>query len=111
MEIVVSQEQGRVPVTVFHVKGDINTKTYDQLQKQAEQALQAGARYLLLDLTEVPYVSSYGIRAISHIFTLLKDKAQGEDAVSKGIRDGTFKSPYLKLFKPTPPVLKVLTTA
>ena len=111
MDIVVSQEQGRVPVTVFHIKGDINTDTYDQLQKQAEQALQAGTRYLLLELTEVPYVSSYGIRAISHVFTLLKDKAQGEDAVSQGIRDGTFKSPYLKLFNPTPQVRKVLTTA
>jgi len=111
MEIVVSQEQGRVPVTVLHVKGDINTETYDQLQKQAEQALQAGTRYLLLDLTEVPYVSSYGIRAISHVFTLLKDRSQDKDVVSKGLRDGTFKSPYLKLFNPTPQVLKVLTTA
>ena len=111
MEIVVSQEQGRVPVTVLHVKGDINTETYDQLQKQAEQALQAGMCYLLLDLTEVPYVSSYGIRAISHVFTLLKDRSQDKDVVSKGLRDGTFKSPYLKLFNPTPQVLKVLTTA
>jgi anti-anti-sigma factor len=113
MEITISQEQGRVPVTVFHIKGDINTETYDRLQAQAQQAMQAGARYLLLDLAQVPYVSSYGIRAISQIFTWLRDLAQDQDeaAISKGLRDGTFKSPHLKLTNPSQQVLKVLTTA
>ena len=113
MEITISQEQGRVPVTVFHIKGDINTETYDRLQAQAQQAMQAGARYLLLDLAQVPYVSSYGIRAISQIFTWLRDLAQDQDeaAISKGLRDGTFKSPHLKLTNPSQRVLKVLTTA
>jgi hypothetical protein len=40
MEIVVSQELGRVPITVFHIQGDINTETYDPLQTQAQQAIQ-----------------------------------------------------------------------
>ena len=53
MEITVSQQRGRVPVTVFHVKGDINTETYEQFQAQAQQAIQAGTRHLALDLTEV----------------------------------------------------------
>ncbi len=112
MEIAVSQEQGRVPVTVFHVKGDINTETYERLESQAQQAIQSGARHLLLDLSEVPYVSSYGIRAISQVFTWLRG-SQGEDdvTVSKGLRDGTWKSPNLKLLKPNPRVLKVLTTS
>jgi len=86
MEIKVSQEQSQVPVTVFHIKGDINTETFEQLQAQAQQAIQAGTRHLLLDLAQVSYVSSYGIRAISQIFTWLRDSAQDQDpaAMSKG---------------------------
>lgn len=111
MEIVVSQQKGKVPVTVFHIKGDINTETYEQLQSQVQQAIQTGTRYLLLDLTQVPYVSSYGIRAISQIFTWLRDSKDEDDAtVSKGLRDGTFKSPHLKLLNPSQRVLEVLTT-
>jgi anti-anti-sigma factor len=113
MEIMVSHQQGRVPVTIFHIKGDLNTETYEQFQAQAQQALQAGTRYLLLDLSEVPYVSSYGIRGISQVFTWLRDTRQGESEadVSQGLRDGSFKSPHLKLFNPSRRVLQVLTKA
>ncbi len=113
MEIIVSHQQSRVPVTVFHIKGDLNTATYEQFQAQAQQALQAGTHYLLLDLSETSYVSSYGIRGISQVFTWLRDTWQGESEadVSQGLRDGSFKSPHLKLLNPSRQVLKVLTTA
>ena len=112
MEIMVSQRQGRVPVTVFHVKGDINTETYEQFQAQAQQAIQAGARYLALDLTEVSYVSSYGIRGISQVFTWLRDASHGEDAqaLDRDLKDGAWKSPHLKLVNPSSQVRQVLTT-
>ncbi len=112
MELTVSQEQGRVPVTVIHVKGEVTTDTHDALQTQAKQAIQAGARYIVLDLSHVPYVSSYGIRAISQIFTWLRDvsKDESEEVVNKGMKDGTFKSSHLKLVNPTPRVLTILTT-
>jgi anti-anti-sigma factor len=113
MEIIFSQQQGRVPVAVFHLKGELTTETSPQLEAQAEQAIRTGTRYLLLDLTEVPYISSYGIRAISQIFTWLGDYSQNQsrETLSRGLRDGTFKSPNLKLVNPSRQVLKVLTTA
>ncbi len=107
MEITVSQEQGRVPVTVFHVKGDISADTADQLQKQAEQAYQAGARNLLIDLSEVPYISSYGIRTLSAIYKILLSSS-GEPAAAPGARAGTAKAQHLKLVNPRPEVQKVL---
>ena len=112
MEIFVSQRQGRVTVTVFHVKGDMNTETYEQFQAQAQQVIQAGARYLALDLTEVSYVSSYGIRGISQVFTWLRDASQGGDpqALDRDLKDGTWKSPHLKLVNPSSQVRQVLTT-
>lgn len=111
MEITVSQENGRVPVTVMHITGDIDAETYGQLEAQAQQAIQNGTHYLVLDMTKVPYVSSYGIRAISQIFTWLRDSVHGEDdsALSHGLRDGTFKSRHLKLAGAPQPVVKVLS--
>lgn len=111
MEIRVTNEQGRVPVTVFHIKGDIDANTYEQFQAEARQAIEAGTRFLVLDMKEVPYVSSYGIRAISQVFTWLRDASQDEDqaAISKGVRDGTFQSHHLVIVNPSAHVLKVLT--
>ena len=113
MNIAVSQQPGRVPVTVFRITGEIKTNTYEQLQEQARQAFAAGARNLLLDLSEVPYVSSAGIRALNNTFNLLRTDAPGEnaEAMSKGLRDGTFKSPHLKLLNPSSVVLKTLNMA
>ena len=111
MEITVSQEQGQVPVTVLHITGDIDADTYKQLEAQSQQAIQNGAHYMVLDMTKVPYVSSYGIRAISQIFTWLRDSIHGEDdaALSHGLRDGTFKSHHLKLAGTSQQVMKVLS--
>jgi hypothetical protein len=103
-------EQARVPVTVMHIRGEINTNTYEQLQIRADEVHDAGARDILLDLTNVPYVSSAGLRAIHYIFTLLRTSAaqESDEAMSKGLRDGTFKSPHLKLLNPTDAVCEVL---
>lgn len=109
MKITVAQEQGRVPVTILHVEGSLDSASHEQLQTAAQEALASGARHLLIDLAQVPYMSSAGIRALNHIFNLLQpDSDKSKQAMEKGLRDGTFKSPYLKLLNPTPHVLQVL---
>jgi|SRR5579859_1797678 len=113
MEIEVSNETGRVPVTVFHITGDIDTNTYTQLETRAEQAHAAGAANIVLDLSQVRYVSSAGIRAINQIYNLLRTGAPGEsdEAVRLGIAAGTFKSPHLKLAHLNPRVSEALKAA
>ena len=109
MEILVSQAQGRVPVTVFHVRGEINASSYVQFQAEAERAIQAGTTHLLIDLAETPYISSAGLRALTYAYNLLRDKSgEGQESVGPGLRDGTYRSPHLKLLDPTPQVLRVL---
>lgn len=112
MEIRVSHEQARVPITVFHVKGKIDATTYEQLEQQAREAHQVGMRNLILDLSEVPYISSAGLQALHRIFTMLRTSAAAEsdEAMRQGIRDGTYKSPHLKLVKPTASVGEMLKT-
>ena len=113
METVVTHEQGRVPVTVLHVKGEIDVSSYEQLQAKAKEAYEAGTRDLLLDLSQVTYISSSGLRALHHIFTLLRtdSPAESDAAMGKGLRDGTWTSPHLKLLNPQVGLLEVLRTA
>ncbi len=112
-EITSAQELGKKPVTVFHIHGDIDTNTYSILQTKAEQSFHDGMRDLLLDLSEVNFVSSAGLRAFHAIYMMLREAAQDEnaDAVSKGLMDGTYKSPHLKLLKPSQGVQLALKTA
>jgi len=107
LEIDVSNRQGVVPVTVFHVKGEIDANTYGLLQSKADEAYDNGSRYFLLDLSSVHYISSAGIRALHQLFTKLRSD-EDPDVVRKGLRNGTYKSAHLKLASPQPAVKKVL---
>jgi anti-anti-sigma factor len=113
MDIEVSQEQGRRPITVFRIRGEINITTYEQLEQKAREAFNGGMRDLLLDLTEVTYISSAGVRALNSIFKLLRSDSpeESDEAMRRGINDGTFKSPHLKLLNPSPRVMEVLRIA
>lgn len=101
MEIKVSTQNARVPITILHVDGNIDSSTYQSFQSRAEELIRDGARYLLIDLTNAPYVSSAGFRALHQLFNQLRSlhsdySGSGED-VKKGISAGTYKSPHLKL--------------
>jgi anti-anti-sigma factor len=103
MEIKVTQEHGKVPVSVMHVVGSIDSSTYEAFQSRADEAIQAGARHLLVDLEQVPLVTSAGLRALNNIFNRLRQLApdMSDEEMHKGINAGTYKSPHLKLLKPS----------
>jgi anti-anti-sigma factor len=113
MDIEVTQRQGKVSVTLIHVKGNVDASTYEAFQAVAESEFSKGARYVLLDLTEVAYISSAGFRAISQIFKLLRGQLSTEEQanISRGLRDGSYKSPNLKLLGPNARVLEALRLA
>jgi len=113
MKITVTQEQGRVPVTILHLDGELTGDSSEQLTGQAQQVIAGGAQYLLLDMTSVPYMSSAGIRAVHQIFNWLRELPGGEDeaALKTVVRDGKYKSRRLKLLNTTPQVQKTLATS
>lgn len=101
MEIKVSTESARVPVTVIHVDGNIDSSNYQQFQAKAEELIKGGAHYILMDLSHAPYVSSAGFRVLHQLFNQLRSlhpsSNLSEEEVKKGISAGTYKSPHLKL--------------
>jgi anti-anti-sigma factor len=110
MEITVLQEQGRVPVTVLQAEGKIDSISAGELENKAMEMIDAGARYLVLDLKKVPYMSSAGLRALQEIFSKLRSLStkESDQEMYRQIADGSFKSPHLKLINPTKEVMEVL---
>ncbi|MBI5301496.1 MAG: STAS domain-containing protein [Chloroflexi bacterium] len=113
MNITTTLETSRVSVTVFQIHGNVDASNYSELQTRVQEAIQAGMHYILLDLSDVPYMSSAGLRALNQIFNWVRAHAPDESdaAVSQGLASGKFKSQHLKLLNPTPRVLDVLKTA
>jgi anti-anti-sigma factor len=103
MDIQVSTANEHVPVAVMHVNGNIDALSYEQFQSKADELIEGGARHLLVDLSNCPFISSAGLRALHHIFNKLRamdtDNQKSEEEVRRGISAGTYKSPNLKLLK------------
>lgn len=99
MEVITAIEQGRVPVTLMQVKGNLDTASFQVFQSKADELIAGGARHILVDLANVPFVSSAGLRGLQYMFNRLRaeNKEMSEEEMHRGIREGTYKSPHLKV--------------
>jgi len=57
----------RGPVTVLAVAGEIDGETFPQLIAEADNSFEAGHARLVLDLSDVSYISSGGLVALQTI--------------------------------------------
>lgn len=106
LDITSSFIQGDVTATILHLKGQFDRSTYEQVLDHARQSYEDGARYLLLDLSDVNMLTSSGLHAIHTIFRMFTPQ---EDLVKMGaIKGEPYKSPYFKLVCPGPQVYYVL---
>jgi anti-anti-sigma factor len=110
MEISVSHKQGRVSVAVIEIAGKTDSSSSDELLVKLLKVIDGGARYLLLEMSKMPYISSAGLRVLHEVFDKLRELApeENEKEMYEKIRDGSFKSPNLKLLNPTKEVMEVL---
>lgn len=99
MEIKVVTENARVPVTVMNIHGDIDSITYQAFQAKADELISDGARYILVNMAEAPYISSAGLRSLHNIFNKLRSlhKDVNDDELRKKMSAGNYKSPYIKI--------------
>ena len=111
MEIKLTTMKGRVPVQIIHVHGELNSSTYEVFQNKANELIKKGTQYILLDLTDAPFISSAGLRAIHSIYNQLRAAKpdRTDEEVRTGIRSGTYKSPYLKILNLSPDAEKAFS--
>lgn len=115
MEIILSQENGSVPVSVISVKGDLDASSYLDLVNTAQQLYDEGTRYLLLDLSDLAFISSAGLASLHMVTKLFRgersDPAQGWTAFKEVDREREREmQKNVKLLNPSSEVDKVLDT-
>jgi anti-anti-sigma factor len=70
LKITKEQIEGKVPVTLLHLRGWLDAQSEESLLAAARDAYDAGSRFLLLDLSEVDTLTSAGMRAIQKVYKL-----------------------------------------
>lgn len=110
MEITTWHETGAVPVTVLQLRGDLTAN--EPLEGRARELFRDGTRDVILDLSNVNYISSAGLRVIHSVYMLLRSADPDDDATAvRDIARGVYKSPHLKLVKPSKNGMKALSMA
>jgi len=103
-----------VSITILHLEGILDGANYKSLIKESQNAYDDGARDLILDLSQLAFISSAGLAALHRVALLFrgeKDTGKGEgwDAFHSIDRDrdnGTQE--HVRLLSPSEQVRKVL---
>ena len=94
--IVSEQVQAGVPVTVFHIRGWLDVQSEAQLLENARLAYDEGARYLLINMSDLDTLTSAGMRALQKVYQIFTPK------------EDQFKIAHLKLCNAPPQIYNVL---
>lgn len=96
LKISSEEVQMSVPVTVFHVRGWLDAQSEEQLLEAARTTYDWGARYLLIDMTDLDTLTSAGMRALQKVYQIFTPK------------EDHFRVAHLKLCNAPPQIYNVL---
>lgn len=96
LKITSEQVQAAVPVTILQVRGWLDAQSEEQLLAVARTAFEDGARYILIDMSELDTITSAGIRSLQKIYQMYTPK------------EDRFKVAHLKLCNAPPQIYNVL---
>jgi anti-anti-sigma regulatory factor len=114
MQLELEHVQGRVPIAVLSLHGALDASNYEEVIAKAKDLHAGGAQYLLLDMSDMPFMSSSGLVALHSIALLLRgaalpDAEMGWQAFHSMSHDRDSGSQsQVKLLSPQPKVLQTL---
>jgi anti-anti-sigma regulatory factor len=76
MEMTITQKPGAV--VLLHLKGILDGNSYRDLISEAQKLFDGGARNLVLDLSELTFMSSAGISALHRVALIFRGEKQAE---------------------------------
>jgi anti-anti-sigma factor len=97
-DLRISSEQTQVdlPVTVLQLRGWLDAQSEEQLLEVARSSYDGGARYLLIDMSELDTLTSAGMRALQKVYQIFTPK------------EDHFKIAHMKLCNAPPQIYNVL---
>ena len=96
LRISSEQMQADVPVTILQLRGWLDAQSEEQLLEAARSSYDGGARYLLIDMSELDTLTSAGMRALQKVYQIFTPK------------EDHFKIAHLKLCNAPPQIYNVL---
>jgi anti-anti-sigma factor len=116
MEIIISQNQDTSLVSIMQLRGALDGSTYEYFITEAQKLYDAGTRNLILDMSELTFLSSAGLAALHRIARVFRgeDRSTLEEgwaaihAMGKE-RDSGFQE-HIKLLNPNEKIQAVLDT-
>jgi anti-anti-sigma factor len=96
LKITSEQVQAGVPVTVFQLRGWLDAQGEGYLLEAARTAYDDGARYLLIDMSDLNTLTSAGMRALQKVYQIFTPK------------ENLPRLAHLKLCSAPPPIYNVL---
>jgi hypothetical protein len=107
-KLSITQTDNHVPI--LHLKGNLDASTEGVFLDHARRIKESGARYLLVDLSNVDFITSAGLRAFHNSFKLFTPMNEVEQWQKQNPGD-IYKSSYFKLAGASPEVYYVLNLA
>jgi anti-anti-sigma factor len=116
MEITVSQNQDTPQVSIMQLRGDLDGTSYEYFIDKAQKLYDAGIRNLILDMSELTFLSSAGLAALHRIARVFRgeDRSTMEEGwgalrAMGNDRDNGFQK-HIKLLNPNQDIQNVLDT-
>lgn len=109
LDIAVEYPQTESPVAIVRVAGRLDALSYGPLTAQTDALIIAGTRYVLLDLSEVSFLSSAGVTALRAVISQLEGEQPTEFQQQwQAFYEADQQTPWLRLLKPSASVRRVL---
>lgn len=116
MEIIISQNQDTSAICIMKLQGALDGASYEYFITEAQKLYDAGTRNILLDMSELTFLSSAGIAAlhrIARVFrgenrTIMEEGWSAIHAIAKDHDSGS--QAHIKLLNPSENILAVLDT-
>ena len=117
MNLSVEQVTVNKPVTILKIKGELDGSSYLNLIQEAQTLYAAGTRHLLLDLSEMTFMSSAGLVGLHSVVKIMRgqeppDMEGGWSVIHEASHDVSSSTGFeaaCKLLQPPPRVQRTLS--
>lgn len=116
MEIIISQDQDSPQTSIMKLRGALDGSSYEYFIAEAEKLFDNGTRNLLLDMSELSFLSSAGLAGLHRVARVFRgeDRSTFEEGWgalrSMGNDSKSGLQQHFKLLNPSEKILAVLDT-